>query len=42
MKRRKNSTGLTHMLFMGIIAILIGNPLDLSGQDLPACRYYFP
>jgi hypothetical protein len=29
MKGMKKFTGLTHMLFMGIIAMIIGNPLDL-------------
>ena len=33
MKRMHSSTGYTPMLFMGIIAILIGNPFDLSERE---------
>ena len=33
---------MTHMLFMGIIAILIWNPFDLSGQDNPSPALEIP
>lgn len=33
---------MTHMFFMGIIAILIWNPFDLSGQDNPSPALEIP
>ena len=38
----KNTAGLIHLIFMGIIAIFIVNPLDLSGQDLPVPALEIP
>ena len=38
----KNSMGLTPMLFIGMIAMLTANPLDLWGQDLPSPAFEIP
>ena len=38
----KNVAGLTDLIFAGLIAILTVNPLDLSGQVLPAPKLEIP
>ena len=42
MKRIKNARGFLPVLIMGIIAMLIGNSSNLSGQDLPSPALEIP
>jgi hypothetical protein len=38
----KIASGLTNLIFVGLLAMLPVNPLDISGQDLPAPKLEIP